>query len=346
MLAFVATAPASAAGCTFNVRSHPNGGSPPFDQLYGIDALSASNIWTVGSQDAAGRGLIERFNGTKWKIVASPAKGPTSELFDVTAIAARNAWAVGYYFPSGGGFKKTLIEHWNGTKWTIVASPNPVSGHDNVLFGVGAVSASNVWAVGADGQPGTKAIILHWNGSKWTKVQGAALGPSGGGLQDVSVISAKNVVAVGHVGVVGSSNPLVERFNGTSWARDTVPGTGHGDSLEGVSTASATAQWAVGTQGGSAALQTLSVRNTGSGWQSVATPNVGGASKINLFHDVSALSAGNAWAVGEHDNASFVRRTTIAHFANGAWPIIARPNASPKNNTLKGVAAGPATNIS
>ena len=49
--------------------------------------------------------------------------------------------------------------------------------------------------------------------------------------------------------------------------------------------------------------------------------------------------------MGEHENASFVRRTTIAHFANGSWHIIASPNASTKNNTLNGVAAVRATNV-
>jgi hypothetical protein len=156
---------------------------------------------------------------------------------------------------------------------------------------------------------------------------------------------ARNVVAVGHRGIVGSSNPLIERYDGTKWALDTVTGSGHGDNLEGVSTPSATAQWAVGTNGGAAALQTLSYRNTGSGWQKVVSPNIGGGSKLNMFHDVSALSASNAWTVGEHENASFVRRTTIAHFTSGSWHVVASPNASTKNNQLFGVAAVRATNI-
>jgi hypothetical protein len=39
----------------------------------------------------------------------------------------------------------TLIEHWNGTKWTQVPSPGPAG--DNVLDGW-RPSASNAWAVG------------------------------------------------------------------------------------------------------------------------------------------------------------------------------------------------------
>ena len=39
------------------------------------------------------------------------------------------------------------VEHWNGTSWAIVPSPNMGTGN-NHLNGVAAVSASDVWAVG------------------------------------------------------------------------------------------------------------------------------------------------------------------------------------------------------
>jgi hypothetical protein len=41
----------------------------------------------------------------------------------------------------------TLIEHWNGSAWTIVPSPNVGSGN-NSLAAVAARSANDVWAVG------------------------------------------------------------------------------------------------------------------------------------------------------------------------------------------------------
>ncbi len=335
---------ASAAGCTIKLVGHPEVGGTPFDQLYGVDALSGSNIWAVGSSDAAGKPLIEHWNGTKWSIVTAPDKGSTTELNDVTVISPTNAWAVGYYVPTAGGHVRTLVEHWNGTKWAVVASPNPISGADNFLKGVDAVSASNVWAVGSNGRPGLKTLIEHFNGSKWVSVKGAPLS-NGGDLQDVSAISAKNVVAVGHAGVVGTSKALIERFDGTSWTRDAVPvSLGSGVDLLGISTPSASGQWAVGTQSGTAALQTLTMRNTGSGWHVVASPNVG-TDKINVFNDVSAVSATNAWAVGERENDSFVRRTLIAHFAGGSWSVVASPNSGTSDNRLFGVEAPKATNV-
>ena len=48
---------------------------------------------------------------------------------------------------SNGSIDQTLTEHWNGTAWSVVASPN-LGTSDNVLYGVAAVAANDVWAVG------------------------------------------------------------------------------------------------------------------------------------------------------------------------------------------------------
>ena len=69
---------------------------------------------------------------------------------------ATDIWAVGYpEDPATGGFK-SLILRWNGTAWSVVASPNPHPSGDNVLNGVSALTSSTAWAVGyhtAGGEP-------------------------------------------------------------------------------------------------------------------------------------------------------------------------------------------------
>ena len=87
------------------------------------------------------------------------------------------------------------------------------------------------------------------------------------------------------------------------------------------------------------------MRNTGSGWTEVASPNVGGATKINLFSDVSAVSATNAWAVGEHEASNFTRRTLDEHFTNRAWTAVRSPNSGTGDNRLFGVDAVTGTNV-
>jgi hypothetical protein len=43
------------------------------------------------------------------------------------AISARDIWAVGFDIISGTGDDQTLVEHWDGTAWMIVPSPDPGS---------------------------------------------------------------------------------------------------------------------------------------------------------------------------------------------------------------------------
>src|SRR5436189_3074016 len=63
----------------------------------------------------------------------------------VAALAANDVWLVGYY-PSDSRLL-TLVEHWDGTQWSIVPSPNTAAGN-NYLLAVIAVGPNDVWAVG------------------------------------------------------------------------------------------------------------------------------------------------------------------------------------------------------
>ena len=65
----------------------------------------------------------------QWKLVASQSPGNDSnELDGVAADSASDVWAVGNY--QTNGVVQTLVEHWNGSAWSVVASPNPSSSDD------------------------------------------------------------------------------------------------------------------------------------------------------------------------------------------------------------------------
>jgi hypothetical protein len=69
-------------------------------------------------------------------------------------VSANDVWAVGFSpHPSGTPqyLRQTLIEHWNGSSWSVVPSPNPAGKTYVVLNGAAAISASDVWAVGHSG---------------------------------------------------------------------------------------------------------------------------------------------------------------------------------------------------
>jgi hypothetical protein len=217
---------------------NPGGTTSAIDDstLTGVSADSA-DAWAVGSYinptPFAGETLVLRWNGTRWSQVASPNPGGTSSndinnLNGVSADSATDAWAVGSYAPFGGD---TLALHWNGTKWSKVASPNPggTSSNDiNILNGVSADSATDAWAVGTYGDPTTvvnETLVLRWNGTKWSKVAS----PNPGGttsandfsyLNGVSADSATDAWAVGYYfnPTTGAEATIVLHWNGTSWS--------------------------------------------------------------------------------------------------------------------------------
>lgn len=178
----------------------------------------------------------------------------------VTTTSPCNAWAVGEYFAES--VENTLVEHWNGTSWSLQFSPNPDSMH-NYLNGVAATSATNAWAVGAIGDQVPRTLIEHWNGTTWSTASSRNVGSSSNELAGVAAISASNVWAVGDYYDQNTSQErtliqrwngtdsvsLIEHWNGTAWSVQPSPNPGigaGGGRLSAVAASSSTNAWAVG----------------------------------------------------------------------------------------------------
>jgi len=129
-------------GTAWSAVASPNASSN--DALLGVAAVSTTDVWAVGKVNTATPPLIEHWNGTNWRLGKAPRQA--GFLNGVTAVSTNDVWAVGEFINTSN-VNQTLIEHWNGHKWSVVPSPN-VGTHNNELFGVTAVSATDVWAVG------------------------------------------------------------------------------------------------------------------------------------------------------------------------------------------------------
>src|SRR5207249_7323896 len=106
-----------------------------------------------------------------WEVVASPNAGrQANSLSSVAAVADNDVWAVGWAFNQSLFAYRTLTEHWNGTRWSIVRSPNATTGY-NLLNGVAVVAADDVWTVGQAASGSTSGTLVeHWNGVAWSIV--------------------------------------------------------------------------------------------------------------------------------------------------------------------------------
>ena len=125
------------------------------------------------------RSLIESWNGSSWQLDADPeARHPARRAVLRDRRRANDVWAVGDQQTGAGAFT-TLIEHWNGTSWTVVPAPNPGATGDH-LYSVAADASNDVWAVGQANNQGTDTpLVEHWDGPAWQAVAVPSAGAGG-----------------------------------------------------------------------------------------------------------------------------------------------------------------------
>jgi hypothetical protein len=134
------------------------------DELTAVGANSPSSAWAVGmgiSSEGRQQTLTLHWNGKAWTRAASPTPGGTGtgdDLAGVTVSSPENAWAVGTTLSAAP--PQPIILHWNGARWTTVATPATSGGA--ALFGVAASSDSDAWTVGTLVDPTSDQVLaLH-----------------------------------------------------------------------------------------------------------------------------------------------------------------------------------------
>jgi len=168
--------------------------APGIPDFEAVSAVSSNDVWAVGSDlTAIDSTLAAHWNGNTWQVVTTPCLNGTkivlaenacqqsnNQLTGVTAVATNNVWASGYELENSN-FRVPYVLHWDGKTWSLIKTPNPGAGHGGVgsqLFGITALSASDVWVVGHS-QPGNGTITTlteQFNGSTWSVVHSPSPG--------------------------------------------------------------------------------------------------------------------------------------------------------------------------
>jgi hypothetical protein len=269
----------------------------------------------------------------------SPYPQIPNRLYGVAGTSASDVWAAGIGSPG-----RSLIMHWNGSSWTT-SFTDPVG----YFQGMAAVTASNAWAVGATAWFGeTHTLAEHWNGTSWT--QTATPTPGSGVLNAVAATSASNAWAVGVIGpgdgtTATATEPLIEHWNGTSWAEQTFADPTGGGQFAAVAARSADDAWAVGWVGGTTSVvgaTTLIDHWDGSSWTRVPSPNPSGSG--SELKGVVAISASDAWAVGLTQTSDNRWVSLTMHWDGSDWNIVSSPNPD-GDAVLGGVSAASASDV-
>jgi hypothetical protein len=134
-------------------------------------ALSARNIWGIGSADSPEDSLVH-YNGTSWRRLSAPALR-NAQFIGIAAISSTDVWAVGR---GAGDASKApgVAVNWNGKSWRKVSVP--------WRYQLGAVAgdgAGGIWVTASTFAAPDVTWVLHRSKSgAWTRVRVGAGEPA------------------------------------------------------------------------------------------------------------------------------------------------------------------------
>jgi hypothetical protein len=323
------SAPVSLTGTSWSVQPSYSFGSLD-NVLAGVSAASATDAWAVGAYYPGSSNVLatlaHHFDGTRWTAYPLPNVGVEENvLLAVSMPAPGSAWAAGYYV-SGKFQQQTLIEHFDGNVWSVVPSSSP-GATQNILYGIAAISDSDVWAVGGeeDSNGLWHTLTEHWNGSAWSVVNAVDAGANGNQFYAVKALASNDVYAVGQQAGAGfPSQALIEHWNGTSWSVISSPADAATPLPLGV-TATASSLTVAGEQETDTAPYTNYVAAGAPRSLAIqSTPNAG-TGENDLFA-VATAADGSTWAVGwDINTTSGNHDPLILQGVNGVWSLVSSP---------------------
>ena len=318
---------------------------------------SATDGWAVGSflaANAVGHPLVEHWDGTAWTRVQAPMpSGTQAGLAGVDELSTGNAWAVGDSAngsPGEGNIdNEPLIEHWNGSTWSIVSGVTLPSGSTGVLNAIGGTGPDDLWAVGytlnADATM-EQVLFEHFDGTTWQQAtfpaQTAACDPNASDCfllpKAVSAISPDDVWVVGSVLEPNPTANFAAHWDGTAWSVVPAPcltgqkvtkcsgATNDLNQLTGVVAISSNNAWASGSEG-NVNGQNFHIPYVehwnGTAWSLVKTPNRGGEG--SLLNGITALGSGDVWAVGQTQQLNGAIMPMTDQFNGTGWAVVPSP---------------------
>lgn len=282
-----------------------------------IDAMSAvstDDIW------AAGGDAFYHYDGVSWSKIPGPSNGPPipggpSRIYSITALAAvshNDVWAVGNTFfhnaadavgaapvpnpsPLYFMFGPPLIAHWDGTQWSEFSTSIPF-GDGNTLYSVVALASNDVWAVGTFSETGNAGpLAIHWDGNSWSIIPIPDT-ISQGELLSVTASAPDSIWAVGEAYDNGASSALTAHWDGQAWQtfEDSSAYV-----ITNAAVASSNSLWGVGPLNSNSFIALW----TGGTWQKFWT-----STQDTYLGQLSELSPGLIWAVGQQDSKSLIVR--------------------------------------
>lgn len=180
-----------------------------------IDARSLTDAWGVGVTPQ-GTTLARHWDGSAWHTVKTPDLGQRAALTHVKEVSRDDVWATGQIARVPRGNRRAFIEHWDGSRWTVVDSGFPTS--DSVATGISGTRSDDVWVSGY----GYHGFLEHWDGTAWSDVTVPAAHHRYAELNGVAAFSGTDAWTVGNWYQCHSSGQcnfkrIVAHWDGQTW---------------------------------------------------------------------------------------------------------------------------------
>jgi hypothetical protein len=290
--------------------------------------LVVGDYYTSKSADADAHVLALSYNGTSLKTTPTVPlpKGTTqATLSGVSCVTTKHCVALGVAFGDtaafGEGGSLTIIETWNGARWTLHTAAQSVGATAEVDPTVVSCATTAFCVLAGETTSfsstsfSVKLSVASWNGKKLTTMKPAALSSADEPLPTaVSCATTSNCAVTGlDLGNITSNSEsataFAETWNGKTWQLGKVTWPkGVVDSFTtGVSCYAAHSCEAVGVDGASTADNApadafaVSFNGTVGTLQTVPAPPKGDST---TFTDVSCLPWGSCVAIGETGKSS------------------------------------------
>src|SRR5258707_1843276 len=179
--------------------------------------FSRSNLW-VFSFGSGKTPFAARYHDGRWRKAILPAFPG-----EISAVAPDDIWATGHRLSNSS----SVLMHWNGRSWRMLAIPAPTNVPPNATEDTGNLMASgpaNVWLernIQIGSQGARTLYLMHWDGKRWTRVHFG-----------FPTSFADYIARDGHGGIwIVANGPAphyqwyFEHFNGGHWSRQRPPAT-------------------------------------------------------------------------------------------------------------------------
>ncbi len=320
-LAATATVPARAAG-------HITAGRPAASAVaaktpgwrlaarIGPDGSTGQAQFAVSSATDAWANLIlsgvttalERWDGSKWRVVAVPTK-LEENLVNTVAFGASS----GSDFWLFGPYPRTKALHYTGTKWAIVTIPSWVLQRTKggaMAADVSVFSPSDVWLFNY----GVGRYAAHWNGRAWERVRLPAV--------PVGFSFSRDETATGPGDIWVTAADGLMHWDGRRWTLVRFPALplakGVTASYQDLTALSGSSVWMIRF----ISSQASAVHWNGKTWSAVAAP-------VAFGDAVAPDGHGGVWLTGASPVATpggdFPGKWRFFHFSGGHWTSTPMP---------------------